>query len=293
MKGFLKNKVMLILTAVCAVSFLAAWQSVTEEQFFQAPVHFNATPFASVPISYSHNTSAITAHAGGGQGSATALTKEYSTVSVVASAADSVKLPTAYAGAHMVIENTDSTDALAVFPITGGTIDGGSANASVSLPAGNVLELWGTSATNWRSSLTMCVASGAGSFTTLAASGAATLSSTLAVSGIASFASYQASTFGPATAGTTQTQVGATVLSKTLNKVTTGNANDGVALPAGTGAMCLMISNISANALKVYGNNSDDDTIDGGSADASVTQAASTKSIWYCTTNGIAWTSFQ
>jgi hypothetical protein len=115
----------------------------------------------------------------------------------------------------------------------------------------------------------------------------------LAVTGQATFNNYTSQTFGTATAGLTQTQAGATALSKTFNKVTTGNANDGVALPSGSTSMCVMVSNISANALKVYGNNADDDTIDGGSADASVTQAASAKSVWYCTTNGVAWTSFQ
>lgn len=99
--------------------------------------------------------------------------------------------------------------------------------------------------------------------------------------------------FGAATAGATQTQAGATALTAQLSKVTTTSANDGVALPAGTAPMCVMICNLSANNLKVYGANADDDTIDGGSADASVTQAASAKSVWYCTANGVAWTSFQ
>lgn len=99
--------------------------------------------------------------------------------------------------------------------------------------------------------------------------------------------------FGAITAGGTQTQAGATACNTSFCKVTTSVANDGVTLRAGTEPGCQMISNISANALRVYGHNSDNDTIDGGSADVHVTQAASAKSVWYCTTNGVAWTSFQ
>lgn len=92
------------------------------------------------------------------------------------------------------------------------------------------------------------------------------------------------------TAGTTQTQAGATLLSTTFNRVTTGNANDGVALPVGVASVntCLFIDNISANALKIYPNNANDDTINGGAADASVTLAAN-GSTWVCTADGVAW----
>lgn len=259
MKEFFKSYRFLI--ATLAVFIGAGWVAVTEEQYFQAPIRINATPFLSVPISYSHNTSTVTAFAGGGTG-ATSLTKEYNVVSVVATALDSVKLPTAYNGSHAVVSNTDSADALAVYPPTSGSIDGGTTTTGyLVIPAGDTVEFWGTSATAWKSSHKA--------------------------------PAFQSATFGAATAGTTQTQAGATALTKTFNKVTTGNANDGVALPGGLQPMCVMVSNISANALKVYGANADNDTIDGGSADASVTQAASAKSIWYCTTDGVAWTSFQ
>ncbi len=166
----------LTIVALVAAFFSIGWTAVTEEQYFSQPQHFNGTVYTTVPQSYSHNTSAITAHAGGLITSATALTKEYNVVSVVATAADSVKLPIAYAGAHVVVRNSDSADTLAVFPVAGSTIDAGSASASVSIVAGATVEFWGLSATAWGSSLTMCVASGAGSYSTLAASGTTTLS---------------------------------------------------------------------------------------------------------------------
>jgi hypothetical protein len=93
------------------------------------------------------------------------------------------------------------------------------------------------------------------------------------------------------TAGTTQTQAGATAITVTMNRVTTGNANDGVALPGGTSQVCVFVSNISANALKVWPSNADNDTINGGSADAEVAHPAS-KAAWYCTMDGTAWLAF-
>lgn len=92
------------------------------------------------------------------------------------------------------------------------------------------------------------------------------------------------------TAGTTQTQAGATNLTTTLNRVTTGNANDGVALPQGQASTrtCVWIDNISAVVMKLYPNNADNDTINGLAADASVDLAA-LGSTWACTSDGTAW----
>ena len=56
-----------------------------------------------------------------------------------------------------------------------------------------------------------------------------------------------------ATAGTTQTQAGATVLNSAINYVTTGTAADGVMLPAGYGlGDVVYIVNSSAASLNVY-----------------------------------------
>lgn len=75
------------------------------------------------------------------------------------------------------------------------------------------------------------------------------------------------------TAGTTQTQAGATALTGMLNVVTTGNANDGVRLPAaGVGAMCTIVNGSNA-ALKIYPPSGG--ALNGGTADAAVTLAAS------------------
>ena len=72
------------------------------------------------------------------------------------------------------------------------------------------------------------------------------------------------------TAGTTQTQAGATAMSKTVVQVTTGNASDGVALPRADKATCvgqsMIVKNLSAVALKVYPYYTTSATVDDGSA---------------------------
>ena len=56
-----------------------------------------------------------------------------------------------------------------------------------------------------------------------------------------------------ATAGTTQTQAGATALTGFINYVTTGTAADGVKLPADrTAGDIVYVVNSSANSLNVY-----------------------------------------
>lgn len=57
----------------------------------------------------------ITAFAGGGQANATLLTASINRVTVVATAADSVKLPPSYAGASITAINGDAADSMQVF----------------------------------------------------------------------------------------------------------------------------------------------------------------------------------
>lgn len=76
-----------------------------------------------------------------------------------------------------------------------------------------------------------------------------------------------------ATAGTTQTQAGATALIGAINIVTTGNASDGVRLPTSRPVGDIVhIVNISAAALNVYP--ATGGAINGGSANAAKALAA-------------------
>ena len=90
--------------------------------------------FGSLPLFKA--TNAITAFATGGQSSATALTSTINSITTCATAADSVKLPTATAGSIIQVSNLGAAYA-SVFPATGDLIDALAANASVSLPVGS------------------------------------------------------------------------------------------------------------------------------------------------------------
>ncbi len=71
------------------------------------------------------------------------------------------------------------------------------------------------------------------------------------------------------TAGTTQTQVGATALTARYNDVTVvGTANDGVRLPAGNPGLSIMVHNAAALPLKLYP--ATGAAINGGTADAAI-----------------------
>lgn len=78
---------------------------------------------------------AITAYAGGGQANGVLLTRSFSRITTVATAADSVKLPPAKAGAQMIVFNKAAANSLNVFPNTGDAINALSANAAYALAA--------------------------------------------------------------------------------------------------------------------------------------------------------------
>jgi len=88
-------------------------------------------------------TDAITAFAGGGQTSAVQLVSAFNRVTVVGTAADSVKLPlcstgvgTSFGPGTMVwVSNADASDSLNVFPATGDAINLLSANTAFPIPA--------------------------------------------------------------------------------------------------------------------------------------------------------------
>lgn len=90
----------------------------------------------------------ISAFAGGGQASATALTKDYNIVTTVATAADSVKLLTAAVGLVQTVKNLGANP-LAVFPFSGDAINGAAADASVTIPVNATMTFVANSTSNW------------------------------------------------------------------------------------------------------------------------------------------------
>ena len=85
--------------------------------------------------------------------------------------------------------------------------------------------------------------------------------------------------YATATAGTTQTQAGATPLTGAINYVTTGNASDGVLLPSNyaLGDMVFII-NSSGAALNVYPGTGG--KINNGSANAAKALAANMSGLY-------------
>lgn len=80
-------------------------------------------------------TNAITAHSGGGQGSAVALTTTLNRITTVAASGDSVKLPAAIAGKVITVINAAATNPSDCFPSTGDAINALSANTAFSIVA--------------------------------------------------------------------------------------------------------------------------------------------------------------
>jgi hypothetical protein len=98
----------------------------------------------SVGYSQISVSNAITAAAGGGQANAVLLTSAYNRVTVVATAADSVKLPPCTAnsapngasigvGGQVWVINADASDSMNVFPSTGDNINLAAANAAIAV----------------------------------------------------------------------------------------------------------------------------------------------------------------
>lgn len=97
---------------------------------------------------------ALTAHAGGGQGSALALTARVNRVTTVGTAADSVALPAAIAGEEIIVINAAAANAMNVFPASGDSINALSANTALSVVANKAIMFVCAVNGTWNSILT-------------------------------------------------------------------------------------------------------------------------------------------
>lgn len=95
----------------------------------------------------------ITAHAGGGQGSATLLTAEINRVTTVATAADSVLMPVSAPGLSITVTNATATNSMNVFPQSGDAINALGANAAFAVAAGKTATLTCAVAGQWHAVL--------------------------------------------------------------------------------------------------------------------------------------------
>ena len=97
-------------------------------------------------------TGVITAFAGGGQASATALTKQINNVSTVATNGDSVKLMAAEQGLAIVVKNSGVAD-LDIFPADADSIDALAVNLAVRINPGSTAIFYAKSTTVWESNV--------------------------------------------------------------------------------------------------------------------------------------------
>lgn len=109
---------------------------------------FDGTAWVAADDTVMSIQTGLTAHAGGGQGSAVALTPGYNEITVSATTGDSVKLPTAATGLTVLVKN-DGATAIDVFPFLADTINDGSANAAVRVAPGSTVQFNAISTTNW------------------------------------------------------------------------------------------------------------------------------------------------
>ena len=101
----------------------------------------------STPIIFNHATG-ITAFATGGQTSATALTAAFNNITTCATAADSVKLPTAALGLSITVRNSGAA-ALAVFPFSGDAFNSLAADLSIDIAPKGQFTFRTIDATTW------------------------------------------------------------------------------------------------------------------------------------------------
>ena len=108
-----------VYTYTCAVAGL--WQ-------VQSPGTGFASGFPTVSTA-----NGLTAHAGGGQGSALALTASINRVTTVGSGNDSVVLPAAIAGMQITVINAAASNSMNCFPASGEAINALGANAAFAI----------------------------------------------------------------------------------------------------------------------------------------------------------------
>ncbi len=96
---------------------------------------------------------ALTAFAGGGQGSALLLPAIINRVTTVASAADSVKLPVSKPGMQITVINAAAANSMNVFPQTGESINALAANTAFAVVANKTVNFYCAVAGTWHAVL--------------------------------------------------------------------------------------------------------------------------------------------
>lgn len=208
-----------------------------------SPTYTNVT---LTGLLYESETDNITAHAGGGQASATALTTELNRVTTVATAGDSVKLPVSAPGLTIIVIN-HGANSMQVYGSGTDTIDDVATATGVSQMAGSNVIYSCTTAGTWYSN---GIGTGyAGSFPTQ---------------------SYVNGLTAHAGGG----QASATPITACIARFTTvATAGDSSLLPASAPGMQITVNNAGAASMNVFGAGAD--AINGGTTGFAVASGKS------------------
>ncbi len=273
-----------------------------DNAFTGANSHAGVETFA-LPNVYA-NATTITAFATGGQASATALTKEKNNITTVATAHDSVKLPTAVTGASITVKNSGASD-LDIFPATGDSIDALAVNLAVTIAPGSVATFVAKSTDVWESNtdetltlnapttasgqLVVKAANNAGNTKTVVTNDSQAAARTYSVPDAGADAKF-VMTSGLAATSLTALAGGAqagTALSLRYNNFTTvATASDSAQLPVAVLGKVIKVKNSAALPMAVFGQTGD--TINGAAANASVLVGAG-QEIEFKAISGTAW----
>lgn len=201
-------------------------------------------------------SASITAKVGGGQDATLALTKDINIVLTVATAADSVTLPTAVAGQEIIVANLGA-NALAVFPYTSDSIDDAAADASITVAPEEVVTFISYTGIKWQSSIERIGAAVdvvTDTITERTAGAGVTIDSVvLKDGGVTSTIPNVYANATTITAFATGGQASAVALTKEFNDVTTvATAGDSVKLPAAATGLKITVKNSGAAALDIF-----------------------------------------
>lgn len=214
-----------------------------------------ASDVVPIPVSV---TNGLTAHAGGGQASATALPSTINRVTTVATSGDSVVLPASFAGESITVINSGANP-MQVFGLSADTINGQTSTVGVSQLANSTVVYFSAVAGLWQSSQV--------------------------VSGVAG-ANFMTQSFANSlTAHAGGTQAAALALTANFNNVTTvATAADSVRLPTSVAGMQVTIANNGASSMQVYGAGTD--TINSVATATGVPQAIGTVVTYFAAVAG-------
>lgn len=203
-------------------------------------------------------TNGLTAHAGGGQGSALALTTQYNRITTVATAGDSVKLPASVAGLEITITN-NGANPMQVFGAGTDTINGIATATGVSQLANSVVKYTSAVAGLWQSENVPFGYANGNMATRSFAHGL--------------------------TAHAGGTQAAALALTAFFNNVTVvATAADSVRLPTSVAGLQVVVANNGASAMQVFGASTD--TINSIATATGVSQQVGTVCVYSCSVAG-------